>query len=578
LKYIYIILSFSIVLFASLDNNITKEYQLVITAPKFLNKEDIAKELGVKSNNSLNFFNKKYILTQEFVDNIKPTLKGYLDSHGYFDAKFNIDKRGNIIYLSIKAGKPVRVENIKIDSNFKVKNLINFKKGDIFLSEKFDKIKDKIETKLLENGYCNAKIDTKAYIDLNRHSANLKYSIDKNYLCYFGDINITKKPYDIKSDVILSRIAYKKGEVFDIRKIQDSYNGLNALKTFANLQIKYDLDKKSKFVDTSIELDKKEKLRRFTLAFGLDSEIGLRVKSLWEKHNFLHNAKKLSYELSISRKVQKFKSKLFAPAFLNIKNRYFDIYSSIGLLRDKEDAYTQKSGFIKSYLLYNYHGFDLEYGLTLERLNIKLNKDYSAKIGGIFNILSPYLTIIYDKRDSKIDPKNGFLVKAHGEIGLNYRKNGVKYFKYLLEGRVIKSFNDLTLSAVCKFGAIHETNGKLPASKLFYGGGLFSNRAYGKDKIGAVLSNKSFTQLGGKSFVNLQLEANYKIHKRFYGAIFFDSTMISKQEYKFNGNRIDTLGFGIRYKTPIGPVKVDIGFNIHKRKDYAISIMLGQSF
>ena len=576
-KYIFLTIFTLTHLLALADINSTKEYQLVLNVTKSLNKKDIAKTIGVKSSDLVDFFDNKMIITEEFAKNIEPTLKGYLESHGYFDATYNINKRNNIIDISINEGEPVLVKSVKVESNFDIKKIVSWKEGDIFSSNRFVKIKGEIETKLLENGYCNANLDTKSYVDLKQHSAKLVYKLDKGKVCYFGDIKIVKKPSDIKKDVILSRLAYKRGDVFDIRKIKNSYSGLNSLGTFANLQIKYELNKNT-YVDTSVSIDKKDKLRRYTVALGVDSEIGLRAKGLWEKHNFLSNAKKLSYELSFSKNRQELQATLFAPAFYSFNDYYLDFYLKGGFLRDKEDAYKEKSAFINGYLEYNNNSIQAQAGIELKRLNIKLFGNYPSKIGGVFNILSPYATLVYDKRDSKIDPKNGYYLKAYGEFGLNYRTNGVKYFKYQFEGRAIKSFDDLTLSAVGKFGAIHESNGRLPASKLFYGGGLFSNRAYGKDKIGSIISSRSFSALGGKSFINLQLEANYKIHKKFYGAVFVDSTMISKKEYSFHGKRIDTAGFGLRYKTPIGPIKIDVGFNIHKRKDYAISIMLGQSF
>jgi len=573
---VYLVL-ISTLLFAE-GNNTTKEYEVEIKVSKNLNKEDIAKAIGVKEKDLLNFWSDKNIISEEFIENIKPTLKGYLENKGYFDSKVNIKKVGNKIYITINEGEPIRVSEININSDFDIKSIIDWKRGDIFSADRFDKIKSAINKKLLESGYCNAKVDTKAYVDLQKHTAKLNYNIKKGDVCYFGKIKIEKKPPSIDKKVILSRLKYSEGDRFDIQKIEDSYNSLNSLNTFANIQIKYDLDTKTKYVDSTLSLDLKDKLRRYLLGIGVDSEVGVRAKALWEERNFLGNAKKITIKTAISKDKQELSSELFVPAFWQYKKFYTDLYVLLGYSLDKNDAYYEKLAYINSYLNYSYKYWDIKTGIKLEKLIIDLKSNLPDKIGGIFNILYPYAEIIYDRRDSKIDPKNGYYFKVYGEYGLSFGDNSVEYFKYLIEARAIKSFGNLTLAAVGKLGAIHEKSSYLPASKLFYGGGLFSNRAYGKDKIGYITSNKTFSSLGGKSYLNLQLEADYKIHKKFYGAIFFDSTMISKEEYNFKGKRIDTIGFGIRYKTPIGPIKVDVGFNIHNTKDYAISIMLGQSF
>ena len=582
-KLLIIFLSFSFVYGATVyDNNSTKkeskEYTLNIIGTKALDKEDIAKALGVKDSGFFAFWEANNQIKEEFIKNIKPNLKGYLENKGYFDATFTIDKNDENITIDINEGEPIKVTKININSNFNIKKIVKFKTGDIFEADKFSDIKDKIITKLLENGYCQYKLKTKAYVDLQQHSAKLNYSLNKGDVCHFGKIKIVKHPKDIKKDVIYSRLKYRPGNRFDIRAIQNSYTSLNALNTFANLQIKYNLDESNKTVYTTVSVDKREKLRRYMLAIGADSVVGARVKGSWEKRDFFGDAKKLTVNAQFSNQIQSVNAELFAPAFMPFGKNYLDFYISGGYEIEKVDAYRQKKTFLDSHFDYNYRRWNAKFGIGIENLQIELYENLSYVIGGTFNLIYPYFQLTYDSRDSKIDPKNGIYLSWYSEYGLANRQGGVQYLKYLFEARAIKSFGNLTLSAVGKIGAIHEVTGRLPASKLFYGGGLFSNRAYGKKDIGITLSDTDFRRLGGKSYLNLQLEANFPLYKKLYGALFLDNTIINAQEYKFTGKMINTIGFGLRYKTPIGPVKVDFGFNLHNRADHSISIMLGQSF
>jgi translocation and assembly module TamA len=147
-----------------------------------------------------------------------------------------------------------------------------------------------------------------------------------------------------------------------------------------------------------------------------------------------------------------------------------------------------------------------------------------------------------------------------------------------LEGRAIKTFGDLTLAMVGKVGVIDELSGDVPASKLFYAGGAYSNRAYGEHEIGTITSPVASSALGGKTWLNLSFEADYPIYDKLYGALFFDSTMINQAAYDFSGQTINTIGLGVRYMTPIGPIKLDIGANIEDIDQYGISFQIGQSF
>jgi len=77
---------------------------------------------------------------------------------------------------------------------------------------------------------------------------------------------------------------------------------------------------------------------------------------------------------------------------------------------------------------------------------------------------------------------------------------------------------------------------------------------------------------------NLSLEANYPIWEDLYGAVFTDNTMLTNDNFDFSGDVLSTGGVGVRYKTPIGPLKVDIGMNVRDTSQYGIQFQIGQSF
>ena len=581
-RFLLILTLFVTIVFAS-ENNVTKDdikYQLIINGAKGLDKSKIAKAVGVESKDLFNLFSSKNYIKKSFISNIEDSLKNYLEGIGYFKYKIAIKRYDNnkTIVVNIDPGRVIKVKDIKVDSNYNVKKYITFSVGSNFEPQKFIEIKNDIKNALLDDGYCQYKLDTKAYVDIDNYSAKLKYFVRKGPICHFGKLTIEHKPKDIKKGVILSRVKFQKGDRFSTKLIKNSYNALNSLNTFANIRLSYELDKNSTIVDTYLSLDKRRFLRRYTLSLGYDSEVGIRFKGSWEKRNIWGNAKKFSVSTELSKKVQKLNLNLFAPAIFNIKNNYFDLYSSLGYSIVKTDGYREKKILYDTHLKWNRGALTIKGGIGIEDLDLTLFSYQPGLIGGYFYLVYPYVEAIYDKRDSKIDPKNGYYLRAYSEWGIGKKRGSAQYLKYLIEARVIKSFGDLTLSAVAKLGTIHTVTGYLPASKLFLGGGLFSNRAYSKDEIGVITSNRTFNKLGGKSYFNLQLEANYKIYKKLYGAIFYDRTVINNREYSWSGKHIDTIGFGLRYKTPIGPIKIDVGFNMHNKKDHAISIMLGQSF
>jgi len=151
-----------------------------------------------------------------------------------------------------------------------------------------------------------------------------------------------------------------------------------------------------------------------------------------------------------------------------------------------------------------------------------------------------------------------------------------------LELRGIYTFADLTLAAVGKVGVItigEETNNRgIPESKKFFAGGMYSNRAYGFREIGVITSPTTDLVEGAQTWANLSVEADYPIWGDLYAAVFSDNTMLTEDSGDFNGEIISSAGVGVRYMTPVGPLKLDVGFNVHDTSVYGIQFQIGQSF
>ena len=80
------------------------------------------------------------------------------------------------------------------------------------------------------------------------------------------------------------------------------------------------------------------------------------------------------------------------------------------------------------------------------------------------------------------------------------------------------------------------------------------------------------------SMANLSLEFDYPVWGDLYGAVFTDNTMLTDKAYDYTGEIITSAGVGVRYMTPVGPFKLDVGMNVEDPSQYGISFQIGQSF
>lgn len=250
------------------------------------------------------------------------------------------------------------------------------------------------------------------------------------------------------------------------------------------------------------------------------------------------------------------------------------------------DGFQEEKSFTRGYLEHDTGKFRLRAGMAAENIvissldNLLEGEELAQAVNeGTFILLYPYVDFVYDGRDSKLNPKYGYYLAAYGELGLSKDEDASIYLKTLFEARLIHTFSNLTLAAVGKVGIVDEDSEQgLPESKYFFGGGAFSNRAYGYRELGVIVSPTVDSINGASSMANLSLEADYPVWGDIYGAVFMDNTMLTDESYDFKGEIISSAGVGVRYMSPIGPFKLDVGFNTQDPSIYGISFQIGQSF
>jgi translocation and assembly module TamA len=570
----------SIHLYASPSD--TSTHILKIDGNTFFDKDRLLEVAGAKTKSFFQFWKDDTArIDDRLIPTLEPTLRAFYESEGFYHTKIRIKEDNTTVDVWIDAGKPVIVKDIQIDSDYNISQIVSFHIGKRFTAKKFVKIKAKIIKKLLEEGYCSYDLDTRAYVDMEKNSAVLKYRLKKGGICTFGDTTV-KGLKTIDRDVIMSRVRAKKGERFSTKKIKETYTDIYALDSFDRVSVDFSR-KFFNVVPLDISVDEISKPYHYEVGAGYDTFIGARVHGKIIKKNFMGNAQKAALRLSWSSREQIAIADFFKPALFWAWDYGIDCAAKGGYSNLEYIGFKEEKTFGNFSLSHEEGDLALKLGLAVENIRISL-LDTTVNLNqaindGTFLLFYPYLRFVYDARDDKLNPKEGYYLKSYVEYALPYKADATVYTKSYLEGHLIHTFFDkLTLAGVLKAGVVDVVSNELPESKLFFGGGSFSNRAYGYNTIGVILSPTVDTIYGASSMLNLSLEADFPLYGNLYGALFTDNTMLTDKSYDFGGEVITSAGVGVRYMTPIGPFKLDVGFNVHKPSQYGISFQIGQSF
>lgn len=235
---------------------------------------------------------------------------------------------------------------------------------------------------------------------------------------------------------------------------------------------------------------------------------------------------------------------------------------------------------------------------------IRYDKDLlGQKTGYLF--LEP--TVMWRHVDSELNPRSGFasFVSCRGMFDMNHKSS---FCKILAEHTQYVPVNNAVTAAV-RLRAGHVFNRdftQIHPTERFYLGGASSIRGYDRDycppfglltkpikdaHAGLPLQANDvwrYAPQGGRTMFNLNAELRCDIYKNFGVVLFTDCGALlqdSIQDDLHDSPRktFAGSGIGIRYDTPIGPLRIDLGFKWHIQNHdfesrHVWSISLGQAF
>ncbi len=534
--------------------------------------------IGVENENFWKIWKNDTHYSADDLSEIEDNIVDFYHSKGFFDVVVSMDIKNETAIFNISERDRMRIAKIQMTSPFYIKNMIAAKEGDYFDADNFVKSKENIKRYLTENGYPKTDFDAKAFINIEKYEANLDFNITNPQKSRFGTINLPTLN-TIDKEHIADKLAFSEGEYYDARKIEESYKNLYATGVFDIVTIKPNLEDKS-YADVPVDVNLTiGKEKSFKIGAGYDTDEGARIKAGWLHKNFMGNLNRLETVAEASIIRQNIGAKLSVPKMFGLEFEDMIKYEKV-----KYPGFTQK-------ILSNTFKFRLPYkktsqyiGVLTENGNVEAENDSDLIKSQKFFINALTYEYVVDKRDSLVDAKKGYLFALNAEFSDALFGSNINYVKSNVELRKIVGFDDnsyfrdFLFAAKANIGMINDfKQNDIPVFKRYFAGGSFSNRGYAYRKLGRKDDNGNY--IGGNSMIDYSLESRYRVGKSFWGVLFFDSTLLNEKSMMFNGEYKPSVGFGARYDTVVGPVRLDVGFPLREEKRSPVfHISFGQAF
>ncbi len=491
-------------------------------------------------------------------------VKKYAQSMGYYKATVSSEIREDTIYIKIQKESPIKIASIEIDKAYE--SYISLQQGERFRTIDFSDSKKRIESYLVENGYPQYRLNAKAYVDLDSYRVDINFTIDRGKKFFFGTTEINNSS-QIDNGLIKEQIVYKEGELFNLLKLEESYDNIYRLGVFDKIAIEPEFNH-STTVPIFISLEE-GKTKEFASNFGYDTEDGFRGGVAYIDHNFFGNLREFQALVEVSQRGYEAKTTIYDPRVQSLMVGNFSFFNELIYSQWDYDAYVEDL-FVeritlgkKLFELEHFFGFQLEYS--------EIESGIPTFLAGNYLINSLFYRVVVDKRDSLMDAKNGSYTSLYLEKAMKQLGSQIDYFKLLAEFRYIKSFEPMVFAFKLKVGSISK---ETPPFKHFFLGGAMSNRGYEYRSLGEYSGDYP---IGGLSSIDASFESRYYLSKNFSLVGFVDSSKLSQKVNDFSGLWYNSFGFGLRYLSVIGPLRLDVGYPTEVNRP-TLHLGIGQVF
>lgn len=521
---------------------------------------------------------------------VKKSFYKLLHSYGYYKSRiyFNVIQP-NLVSLIIVAGERYKISRIGIEYVTKsnkqirlpdIKN-IGIAQGD-YLNVKQVLVEEKKISKFIEENNCLLSLDVrhKAKINQKQNSIEILFEIDAGEEATISVIKFTGLK-NVNANYARKLLKIKDNTCFKREYIENATSELQKTGLFAST-IPSIPKKSNENGEVPITFNVTERnARSIKSGVSYSTDLGIGGMLGWEHRNFFGAGEELRSEISGNKKEKTFSVGYIKPFFIQDNQT---LKASTQLQNRKLKAFYSKesstSVFLERRISKEWDsGLGLKYSYS-DVQNISNNKSDQT-----YSLISIPAFLNKDTRDSILDPKKGYNARLEVAPFTSTKSKESSFLKSKLElSTYLTSDIKLTPTIALKIGSGSIYGNKannIPVTERFYLGGSYSIRGYAYQLVGPL--DEQNRPIGGNNFIDTSAELRLRFTDTIGIVSFIDGGYVYNSDLDKKKQKIlYSYGFGARYMTGFGPIRLDIGFPINRRKgidkSFQVYFGIGQSF
>ncbi len=533
------------------------------------------------------------------------TLRAYYLNRGYLE--FNVestqvaispDKQDITITINVNEGQAYTVTSVKLEGEYlskedDFKSLVTIKPGEPYRAEAVAETTKAFTERFGTFGYAFARIEARPEIDRVNGRVDLTLVANPQRRVYVRRISVAGNART-RDEVVRREFRQFESSWYDGNRIKLSRDRVDRLGYFSDVNIDTnEVPGTSDQVDLILTI-KEKPTGNLLLGAGFSSADKISLTASVKQENVFGTGNYLGLEFNTSKSQRTIVLSTIDPYFtVDGISRAFDLYyrTSSPLNSQGEDyKLVTPGGSVRFGVPFSEYD-TVFFGIGYERTEIQGTNNlpdsyfrYREQFGSTSSSVPLTIGWTRDQRDSALVPTRGRFQRVNVDLGLlgdqRYMRANLQFQEYF------NPFQRVTLGLNAEFGYGKGLGGRpYPIFKNFFGGGLGTVHGFdqgslgGVDNLGAYLGGNRRLNINGELYLPLPGTGNDRTLR------WFAYTDVGNVWAVSDKMTVDSLrasvGLGVSWVSPVGPLKVSYGTPIKKEptdRIQRLQFQLGTAF
>jgi len=384
-----------------------------------------------------------------------------------------------------------------------------------------------------------------------------------------------------RDDFIESRLAFETGDRYDSEDVRESFRQLYKSGLFRKVTI--ELEGEGEERPVVVQVEELPSLEVW-IEPGWGSHELARLTAGVRERNVFGTGRSLAFEVKAAVRAQKAALTLTDPWFFGSDNTM--TYTLFGNRRD-EQSFTSFEAGVGTDLSRRWNRYwSSSFGYQLRSTSLEsvdIDSMEAMEIDNDVDIAELITTTTRDTRDDVFIPSGGALSRLSLEWGSEYLGSELDFLRATFTQSSFHALTEgTTLGWSLRGGVIMPVgDDMIPVQERFFNGGENTVRSFREDELGPA--DSSGEPIGGEGFTVGTLELRQRVWKNLGLALFFDAgnLVADHEDWVEVPDLRYAVGIGARYLLPVGPVRLDWGWNPDPKETedpWALHFSVGMSF